>query len=501
MSTSSEVRRELELLLRTRMPAVGLISWEETRVLRMVREVARVLSPTREVFTWSASAGLRQDGQPLPGVSTSCALSEALAAMGEHKGPAIFCLLDPALQEPELARALRDLINSSGNQPRSLIFIGPKLALHPTLERSVAWLEVPPPDQTELRNILNSVASRCVSVTGVEVQLTGDAPDRLVEAARGLLAEEAERAFIRALLQAQRLSVAEVELILREKRRSLEGLRLVEVLETHERLEDLCGLENLQGWLERQKRAFSPEALTSRLPAPRGMLLLGLAGCGRGAVISASASSWKLPLVRLRTPLLQDRQPGLEAELRTTLLRLEQFAPLVLSIPNLDRFFVAGSETEGGRAESPVAATLMQWLLEKNAAVFVAATAEEHERIPLALLWKNGFDEVFFLDFPNSEERRKLLVSLLKRRGVAPQEINLEMLVAASDGFSGAQVEQAILRGMREAFEQQRSLRMVDILQSLRQMTPMAAFLVEARRKLKSWAHRRAIPASPPRDA
>ncbi|MFM7202866.1 MAG: AAA family ATPase [Myxococcota bacterium] len=501
MSTSSEVRRELELLLRTRMPAVGLISWEETRVLKLVREVARVLSPARDVFTWSASAGLRQDGQPVPGVSPTCTMQEALAAVADHKGPAIFCLLDPTLHEPHLARAIRDLINSTGNQPRSLIFVGPELTLHPSLERSVARLEVPPPDQTELRNILNSVASRCVSVTGVEVQLSGDAPDRLVDAAKGLLAEEAERAFIRALLQAQRLSAAEVELVLREKRRSLEGLRLIEVMDTHERLEDLCGLENLQGWLERQKRAFSPEALASRLPVPKGMLLLGLSGCGRSAVISATAASWKLPLVRLRTPILQDKSPGLEAELRMTLLRLEQFAPLILSIPHLDRFFVAGSETEGGRAESPVAASLLQWLLEKNAAVFVAATAEEFERIPLGLLWKNGFDEVFFLDFPNSEERRKLLVSLLKRRGVAPQDINLEMLVAASDGFSGAQIEQAILRGMREAFEQQRSLRMVDILQSLRQMTPMAAFLVEARRKLKSWAHRRAVPASPPRDA
>lgn len=500
MGTSTEVRRELELLLRTRTPAVALVSWEEARALRLVKDVARILSPSREVFTWSLGQGLRQEGQAVLGVPSACSVHEALSAVPEFKGPAVFVFLDCDLQNPEVARKVRDLVASTGNAPRSLLFITHKLLLHPSLARTVAMLEVPAPDRTELKNILTAVANRCVSVVGVEVQLQGDAPDRLADAALGLSAEEAERAFIRALLQSQRLSAAEVKVVLTEKKRALEIDSLLEVVLPNERLDEVCGLDTLHGWLSRRGKAFSEESLSAGLPAPRGMLLVGMSGCGRSHVIRATAGSWQLPLVRIRAAALQSGGATGEVQLRDSLKRLEGFGPCVLWLPNLDRLFSPGSETDGGRADSPVASVMFSWLLEKSAPIFVAATADDYERIPLALIWKHAFDEVFFLDFPSSEERRQLLHALLARRGISSQEINLEMLVAASEGFSAVQIDQAIVRGMRDAFEQARPLKMVDILQSLRQMTPMAAFLGESRRKLRGWAHRRAVPASPPRE-
>lgn len=500
MGTLTEIRRELELLLRTRTPAVGMQTWEEARALRLARDVARLLSPARDLFVWSEGQGLRHEGQPFSGVPSPCSLREALEAAAEHKGPAIFAFLDPDLEDAHIARRIRDLVGVTGNQPRSLLFIAPHLLLHPTLERTVSLLQVVQPDQQELKNILLTVANRCISVVGVEVQLDGDAPERLADAARGLTAEEAERAFIRALLQAQRLSVAEVGIVLGEKRRVLEREPLLEVLLPEERLEDICGQETLVAWLTRRGKSFTDSTLPSNLPAPRGVLMVGMNGCGRSATVRAIAGSWNLPLVRLRSSLLL--QGGREAarDLRRCLEKLELFAPCMLWIPNLDRFFSAGVETDGGRIDSPVASVLLDWLLEKEGAVFVAATAEEHERLPQAIIWKRAFDEVFFVDFPNSEERRQLLGTLLKRREISSQEINLEMLVAASDGFSGVQIDQAVVRGLREAFEQGRALKMVDILQSFRQMTPMASFLGESRRKLKGWAHRRAVPATPSRD-
>ena len=161
MRSATEVRRELELLLRTRCPAVGLVTWEEARTLRLVREVARQLSPGRELFTWSAGQGLRQEGQPVLGLPTPCSLIEALGAVGDYKGPAIFVFLDAGLENADAARCVRDLCSSTGGQPRSLVFIAPGVTLHPTLSRLIPVLEVPTPEKAELKNILNAVASRC----------------------------------------------------------------------------------------------------------------------------------------------------------------------------------------------------------------------------------------------------------------------------------------------------------------------------------------------------
>lgn len=501
MGSASEVRRELELLFRSRAPAVGLMAWDEGRALRLIRELARTLTPGREVFVWSSAQGLRREGQPVLGIPAPCSLREVFAVAADWQGPAVFVCLDADLSGDETARQVRDLVNHIGSQPRSLLFVAPRLTLHPTLRRSVSLLSLLPPDRDELKGILKAVAARCVSVTGVEVQLEGDATDRLVEAASGLLADEAERAFIRALLQAQRLSVHELGIILAEKRRVLAQDPQLEVFEPDERLDKLSGFETLRGWLERRAVCFSPAAVQANLPAPRGMLLVGMTGCGRSSVIRAAAGTWQLPLVRLTGAMALADGGHPEMRLKDTLERITALSPCVLWLPNLDHFFAPGSEADGGKVTTPVADLLLRWLLEKQAPVFVAATADEYERLPLSLIWKHAFDEVFFLDFPNSDERRQLLSAILVRRGLVPAEMNLEMLVAASEGFSGVQIEQAVMRGQRDAFEHGRTIKMVDILQSFRQMTPLAGFMGDSRRKLRSWAHRRAIPATPSREA
>ncbi len=497
MRNATEVRRELELLFRTRCPAVGLATWEETRALKLVRDVARLLSPSRDLYTWSTGQGMRLDGLPVPGLPQPCTLTEALAAVQEHKGPSIFAFLDADLEDAGIARSVRDLIAATGAQPRSLLFVSPEFTLHPTLARSIHVVRVPPPEMAELKNILKTVASRCSSLVGVEIQLEGDAPERLAEAARGLTAGEAERAFIRALLQVQRLSAREVSVVLGEKRRLIEMDPLLTYLTPTESLDDLGGLAVLRAWLKRPSRVFSNAAEEASVPPPRGVLLVGLPGCGRSHMIRAAAVQWELPLVRLEVSLLLEGKSAGSIELKAALARTESLAPCVLWIPGLDRLFEPGSETDGGYAATAVAATLQGWLVERPEGVIVAATSEEHERLPLELLWKNAFDEVFYIDFPDSDERREIIQRLLRRMDLFSEDLNVEMLIAASEGFSGAQIEQAIARGAREAFDQGRAFKMVDILQSLRQMTPMAGFMGESRRRLRGWAHRRAVSASP----
>ncbi len=497
MRNATDVRRELELLFRTRCPAVGMATWEETRALKLVRDVARLLSPSRDLYTWSTGQGMRLDGLPVPGLPQPCTLSDALAAVQEHKGPSIFAFLDADLEDRAVARSVRDLIAATGAQPRSLLFISPEFNLHPTLSRAIHIIRVPPPEKAELKNILKTVASRCSSLVGVEIQLEGDAPERLAVAARGLTAEEAERAFIRALLQVQRLSAQEVGVILEEKRRLFEMEPLLTWIPPQASLDEIGGLAVLRAWIKRPSRRFSTVAEEAGVPPPRGMLLVGLPGGGRSHTIRAAAAYWELPLVRLEVDLLLDGEPGTSRKLRSALARAERLAPCVLWIPNLDRLFEPGTETDGGYAGTPVAATLQRWLLDHPEGVVVAATAEDHERLPLELLWKSAFDEVFYIDFPDSDERREIIQCLLQRMDLFSEDLNIEMLIAASDGFSGAQIAHAMARGVREAFDQGRAFKMVDILQSLRQMTPMAGFMGESRRRLRSWAHRRAVSASP----
>ncbi len=498
MRNATDIRRELEFLLRSRCPAIGMETWEEVRALRLIREVARPLGTGRDIYTWTSGQGLKLEGRQVLGLRVPCTLSEALSALGEQKNPAVYVFFDADLEDPTVARQIRDATWPGDASPRSLIFVTPRLRLHPTLTRVITPLELAPPDRVELKTILNSVAARCASLVGVELELGGDAADRLAEAARGMTAAEAERAFVRVLLQVQRLSVREVPHILREKQRLFADDPLLEYVIPSESLDELGGLEVLRKWLGRRGRGFSDAAVQAGLPPPRGVLLVGMVGCGRAHAIRGAAARWGLPLLSLRTTsLVGERDGGVARHLQSVLHRVESLAPCILWIENLDRLFEAGSEVEGGRASTPVSAMLQRWLLEKESAVFVAASAENFERLPLELLWKRAFDEVFFIDFPSSEERRQILKVLLRRRGLLSDEINLEMLVAASEGFSGAQIDQALVRGMREAFDQGRPVKMVDIVQSLRKMTPMAGFMGESRRRLRGWAHRRAMAASP----
>jgi len=497
MRSASEIRRELELLLRSRTPAIRLQSWEEGRSLKLLRELGRILSPTRVLFTWSSGQGLRLEGQPVLGLPTPCTLSDALAAAGDHKGAAIFTFLDADLSTPENARCVRDLISHITGQPRTLVFLSPSFALHRTLTRLLPRVELGPPDTQELKSILSSVASRCSSLVGVEIQLDGDAPERLAEAARGLTADEAERAYMRALLEVQRLSIKEAPILLSEKRRVVEEDPLLTYILPSEQMEDLGGLEILRDWLLGRGKMFSQSATSTGLPTPRGVLLVGMTGCGRSIAVRAAAANWNLPLLQLEVASLIDTGIEGEQRLRASLHRAESLAPCVLFIPGLDQLFARGDEAEGGRVATPVAATLQRWLISKDTPVFAAVTADDHERLPLELLWKRAFDEVFFIDFPNSEERRQVLKVLLEKRGLLQKDINIEMLVAASEGFSRAQITHALIRGMGEAFDKGRAIKMIDIVQSLRLMTPMAGFMGESRRRLRSWAHRRAISASP----
>ena len=491
---------DLDTLIRARYPLIYLVSWEEQRLDGILQDVAQ--NHGKALLTWSVTRGLRRVGgaRTLTMSDSSREPVEALSAIGKLTDPSLVVLKDfhPYLDSAPVVRALRELAQDLKATYTTVILLSPAVVIPTELEKEVTVLDVPLPTFRDLLQLLREIVTVVRQGNKARVDLTKEQAEQLVKAAQGLTLSEAENAFAKAIANDGVLDKDDIRLVLDEKRQVIRKSGLLEYFPAEENLASVGGLEHMKLWLERRAAAFGEAARKFGLPAPKGLLLLGVQGCGKSLTAKAIASTWKLPLLRLDMGRIFSGLVGSSEEnLRKAIRVAEGVAPAVLWVDEIEKG-LAG--TGAGAGDSGVGArvfgALLTWLQEKTAPVFVVATANRIDSLPPELLRKGRFDEIFFIDLPSAAERRAIFQIHLQRRNRALENYNLDELAELAQGFSGAEIEQAIVAGLYHAFGEGQELSQAHVAAAVRETYPLSATMAEEIARLRTWAQTRTRPAS-----
>ncbi|MEI2702294.1 MAG: AAA family ATPase [Baekduia sp.] len=436
---------ELKTLVASRHPLVVLETAEEDRVRGMIAAAGGQLGVP--VFEWSITQGLRR-GDQLGGASGITAepvkLFHHLADMTLR---AIYVAHDlaPHLTDPVLQRVLRDTLVKLTAVGATLVIVGPRVELPDAVELEAVHVPVNVPSRSELAAMLDAI----VVSTGASVE--DGATDAALSALHGLTLNQARQAVAGVLVDGA-LSVSDAEHLMERKVKEISEGGLLEYFPPQDNRAQLEGMANLKAWLDRAQLASTPEAQAMNLTPARGILLAGVPGCGKSLAAKHIAQAWDRPLLKLDAGCLYDKYIGeTERNLRAALDMAEALAPIVLWIDEIEKGLSAGGSDEGGAVGRRMLGTFLSWLQEHRADIFVVATSNDLTQLPPELQRKGRFDEVFFVDLPTAAEREAIFAVQLRLRNQDPAAFDLPSLAAASEGFSGAEIEQAVVAGLLRA--------------------------------------------------
>ncbi|WP_416670019.1 stress-responsive protein Ycf46 [Egbenema bharatensis] len=500
------MKEELSILVQAQYPLIYLVTSEEERAEQAIASVAQI-KPQRRVFVWTVTHGIVEYGQPRNVTQHNTVSPEAaIEWVVRQREPGIFVFKDlhPFIDSPAVTRWLRDAIASFKDSHKSIVLMSPIQQVPIELEKEVAVVDYPLPNMEELNHVLSAQLdhSRREQMTrrSDAARITTETREKLLSAALGLTRDEAEKVYRKAYVTAGRLTESEVEIVLSEKRQLIRRNGILEYLEEEGTLEDIGGSDDLKLWLKQRSIAFTERAREYGLPQPKGVLLLGVPGCGKSLIAKATSNVWQLPLLRLDLGRVYDGSTvgRSEANLRNALKTAESVSPAILFIDELDKAFAggAGSADSDGGTSSRILGSFLTWMQEKKSPVFVMATANRVERLPGEFLRKGRFDEIFFVDLPSEDERRQIFSIHLGKRRSDITRFDVDQLAKISDGYSGAEIEQAIIAAMYDAFAHNREFTQLDIIAAIRATFPLSRTMTEQVEALRKWAQQRARPAS-----
>lgn len=492
------MKEELKLLIEAQYPLIYLVTSEEQRAKETIDKIVKDLNEPRHIFSWTVTNGMKEYGQLSNKTQHNTTNAEsAIDWVNRKDEPGIFIFNDlhPFISDATVVRSLRDAIVSLKGTKKSIILISPVQEIPIELEKDIVVLDFDFPNLEDL----NQVLSKQLNQLRTNNEISSDSREKLLYSALGLTKDEAEKVYRKAYVKADRLTESEVDIILSEKKQQVRRNGILEYIEQDETISVVGGLKELKKWLEQRSGAFTERARNYGLPQPKGMLILGVPGCGKSLIAKTTSRLWGLPLLRLDLGRVYDSAVGRsEANLRNALKTAESLAPAILFIDELDKAFAGNgnsSESDGGTS-SRIFGSFLTWMQEKTSPVFVMATANRVERLPGEFLRKGRFDELFFVDLPSFEERRAIFDIHLSKRRLDISHFDIEQLVTVSDGFSGAEIEQAIIAAMYEAFAQDREFLQSDIITAIKSTLPLSRTMMEQVTALRDWARQRARPAS-----
>jgi ATP-dependent 26S proteasome regulatory subunit len=488
---------ELEILIRARYPLIYLVSWEERRVEAMLGGLAARRG--KRLFFWTVTQGMCE-----PGGSPDNASRDPQAALDfvvKSEQQAVFVLKDfhAFMQDAGVVRRLRDLVQSLKPSHKTLVILSPVLTLPVELEKDVTVVDYDLPGFDEMRDLLKEAVAASQGGAKFPVELKAGEASRLVQASLGMTLSEAENAFAKSIVRNGRLGVEALDVILEEIKQVVRKSRQLEYFEPDCDFGQVGGLEILKDWIRRRGKAFSEEARRFGLPQPRGVLVLGVQGCGKSMTCKTIAGLWKVPLLRLDMGAIFGGIVGQSEEnMRRAIKTAESVAPCVLWLDEIEKGLsgTQSSNFSDAGTTARVFSTFLTWLQEKKRPVFVAATANNIQMLPPELLRKGRLDDIFFVDLPGQIERREILSIHVRRKGRDPAKFDLDALSKACEGFSGAEIEQAITSALFDAFYQGREVSCDDVLGAMRSCVPLSRTMREEIDALRSWASTRARPAS-----
>jgi AAA+ superfamily predicted ATPase len=491
-----------ELAVRARVPLIALITHEEQRAEeRIIRPVAEAWRGGR-VYAWSITQGYASAHEEADRDMAAPDPLAALEVVARHPEPALFVLKDfhRHLDSTPVVRRLRELAMELPATGKHVVLLSPMLRPPDELEREITLIDLPPPDIEELGELLDGV-KQGLGDEAYRIALSPAGRERLLRAALGLTAVEAESVFARALVNDGRLTDDDLSVVLEEKKQAVRRSGILEFYEAAEGMEQVGGLDVLKAWLMKRYQAFSEDARSYGLPEPRGVLLLGVQGCGKSLVAKAVSQAWRMPLLRLDVGRVFGKYIGeSEAGIRSAIRTAEAVAPAILWIDEIEKGF-AGSigDSHDTGVSARVLGTFLTWLQEKQKPVFVLATANSIRNLPPELLRKGRFDELFFIDLPAPAEREEIFRVHLTRRRRDPALFSLAELAADAEGYTGAEIEQAINEALHDAYaDGRREPTVADLRQALGQIVPIAVTMRESIQAMRRWAENRARRASGP---
>lgn len=513
-----KTEQHLTNLFKARFSFVYIPTWEEIRIVDLITKIAnnvKTIKTKRDVFIWSSTEGLKKnlkDGQE--SVNNGNEPIDALNFIDNYNNPAILILKDihPLLglnnrnADYNLIRKIRDVAGSLKNADvsKNVVIIAPSLVLPLELQKDITVVDFDLPTLDEIKSLLNEMIEMNES-SGIVIDLKEDEKEVLCKAAQGLTLQEAENAFARAMVSKGQLTIKELDVILDEKCQVIKKTGILEFIKSDFNMNDVGGLENLKKWLIKRNNSWLGKAQKDyNLPAPKGVLITGVPGCGKSLTAKAMSALWQLPLLRLDVGKIFSGLVGSSEEnMRKAIQTAEAVAPSILWIDEIEKGFGGnGGERDGGTA-TRVFGTFLTWMSEKTKPVFVIATANNINALPSEMLRKGRFDEIFFVDLPTKAERKVIFKLHLEKRlrgsiskDFAVTDTLLNKLAEITEGFVGAEIEQVVISALFEAFSENRTLSEKDLYKVIKNTVPLSTTQSEQILAIREWANERAVAAT-----
>lgn len=484
----SEIRESLKRAALGRYPLIYLAAWDEDRALRAIEGFARKLYPQVEpaIVTWSCVRGFSDPAAPR--------ITDPVAAIDhivQASRAGFYVLLDlvPYFGRPEVVRALREAYYALRSADRTLVVTWPRIDVPEALSKEMFVVELGAPDVEELARLIEGFARSYGAG-----DLDGGRRTEMAFTLKGLSLNEATHTLHR-VFRSKLSREGMLEEIRVDKERTVKKAGYLEYVPPDARIDQMGGLENLKAWLERRKQLFSQKAIDEGVPPPKGMLVMGMSGCGKSLAAKVVSSLWDVALFRLDMSLINSGIYGSpEAAFDRALRTIEGLAPAVLWIDEIENSL--GMDEVHSGSNPGVFSTFLTWMQEKPPLIFVAATANRISALPAEVIRKGRFDQVFFVDLPTPEERKDIFRIHLQRNGGDTSQFDLEVLAIATKGWAGSEIEQAVASARVDAYHEARPFTMADVTRNTTMMVPLSKTMHEQLKKIRNWAFGRATLAS-----
>jgi SpoVK/Ycf46/Vps4 family AAA+-type ATPase len=476
---------ELNLFLKARYPILYVNTVEEDRVEYVIRKNIKA-NLNRSIYSWDFVEGYTNNPNNEGFAKRNPLQAIELVERLNCETPALFILKDfnRFLTDLAVSRKLRNVSRILKLQPKTIIIIASELNIPKELQDLITVIQFQLPSETEINHELSRLINN-LNIT-VENQLF----ENLIRACQGLSLERIRRVLSKIIATYKTIDEKSISIILTEKKQIISQTEILEYWPVNEKISKLGGLENLKDWLKKRETAFGMQAINYGLPTPRGLLLIGLQGTGKSLTAKAIAHEWQLPLLKLDVGKLFGGIVGeSESRLRQMITVAETISPCILWIDEIDKAFnnLEGKGDSG--TSNRVLATFISWLSEKTKPVFVISTANNIDTLPLEIIRKGRFDEIFFLDLPKKKEREEIFkIHIQEFRPNNWKSFDYLKLSELSQSFSGAEIKQSIIEGMYQAFYEKREFTTEDICLALNDLIPLANLETEQMKKLQNWA-------------
>ena len=470
-----------------RIPLVYLESSEERRTIKLLEAVRVEVAPDSVLREWSCVSGLDGMGEDSrdPVVAICAVLKE------RRPGFYVFKDLDAFMKLPMVVRVLRDIYSSGVSEAGVFFFIlSPRVDIPESIKKEVHLLTVPMPDGAELLEAVKRFQGMHAEAT-----FPADHLQEIALALKGMTLGESEHLMYR-LFQEKRSDRKQImDEIFAEKQMIVKKTGYLEFYPPRWDIGQIGGMGAMKEWLTTRKHMFSQEALDAGIPIPKGLLMMGVSGCGKSLAVKVISSLWNIPLFRLDMSLVFSGLYGTpEAAFHNALGTIEAVSPALLWIDEIEN--ALGMDESGNSISSQIFSSFLTWMQEKPPLVFIAATANKINALPAEVLRKGRFDEVFFIDLPNDIERQEIIEIHLRNQGADPAQFDMKTLVAMTKDWNGAEVEQAVIGARVNAYSEQRTMTMRDVSFGMTKIVPLSTTMEQQIKFIRSWAFSRATPAS-----